>query len=94
MAEKSSKEIVERAQKLVALAQDDDTEEGRNAAMQVVRLMTQHDLVLIPKDEAERAMRVIEGAKDLAARVQKERMNGMILGGLLGFTMGGGKLGR
>jgi hypothetical protein len=86
MTKKDSAAVVEKVQKLVTLAQDDeDSEESRNAAMQVVRMLSENDLVIVPRADAERAERILAGARDLAKRVNEEGQKKLMLGLAVGF---------
>jgi hypothetical protein len=85
---KDYRDAIEKVRKLVKLAQSEDngepTEEARTAAVQAVRLMKEHDLVLLPQDELRRVEQRIEGLQ----RAMKEKsQKDMILGGLLGAVL-------
>ena len=95
MANPEPKAIVEKAQALLKLAADDpDSEESRTAAVKVIMLMKEHSLVLMPRSELEAMGKVIAGASELATKAEKEKLQNIMLGGALGFFLGGGKLGK
>lgn len=95
MSKAETKAVVEKAQALLRLAIDNpESDESRNAAVKVVQMMKEHDLVLMPKAEVEAIAKVVSGANELAQRVEKEKMQNILLGGALGFFLGGGKLGK
>lgn len=80
-----SKEIVSKVTKLVALAQSDNEEEARTAAMQAVRLMNEHKLTCVPQAELDSAMKFVEGARELARQTKEEGQKKMMIGAALGF---------
>jgi hypothetical protein len=90
----ASTEIVEKVQKLVALAQSQEkgeaTEEARSAAVQVVRLMKENDLVIVPKADLEAAHKAVEGAQLLRKEVKKAKRDGLVMG-FIGAQVLGGK---
>jgi len=74
--------IVEKVQKLVALANGADEDEARTAAMQAVRLMAEHELVCIPRSYVEGVKDHVERAlSEVRAKAEKDKM----LWGVLGF---------
>jgi hypothetical protein len=90
---KNPQEIVERVQKLVALAADGDsengTEEERTAALKAVRMIAQHELSIVNESEMENAKKLIGQARELAAKFKEEKNNSMLMGGLIGYFLGG-----
>jgi hypothetical protein len=88
----------ERLAKLVALAADGDgsSEESRNAAVQALRLMREHDLIIVSAAEHAAARASVGEARELIRKVQQRSAtrNTMIgVGiGLLASRMGIGKL--
>lgn len=87
----SQTEVLDRVGKLVALAQSDNEEEARTAAMTATRLMKEHKLVVIPQSEIDRIKTVIGEANQLAARYQGEANQKMMIGALAGFMFAGMK---
>jgi hypothetical protein len=85
---KTTTDIVERVQNLCRLAQNENENEARNAAMQAVRLMNEHDLAFVPKADLEKAMKAISGAQELAKQAKAESTKNMLLGGLIGAFVG------
>jgi len=95
MANKEPKEVVETVQKLLKLAADDpDSEESRTAAVKVVALMKENDLVLVPRSVIEEGMRKVGEATALAQKAEQEKVQNMLIGAAAGFFLGGGKLGK
>jgi hypothetical protein len=76
--------IVEKVQKLVALATSDNEEEARTAAVQAARLMSEHKLVVVPKEDVERAQAFVAGVQK---RAKEEKMSNMALGAVLGVFL-------
>ena len=83
----SNRNILEKVQGLVRLAQDGDDEENRTAAAQAVQLMKQYELVLVPKSEIERVERVVEEANKVVSEQRDERTKNMAMGALAGFVL-------
>lgn len=85
------KAVMTQLEKCLALAVDNENEnEARNAAMKAVHLMTDHDIVPVPKADIDRAKKFVEGAQALAKQVQGEKQKNMMIGGLIGFALAGG----
>jgi Protein of unknown function (DUF2786) len=91
-ASTTPKEILDRVGKLVALAQSDNEEEARSAAVQATRLMKDHRLVLVPQSEIDRIKTVIGEAQALAQKHESSATQKMMLGALAGFLVGNGKI--
>lgn len=85
----SSRDALEKVQKLIRLATSDNEEEARSAAIQATRLMKEHELVLVPRSEIERIEKVIGEAQSLAASSKQESMQKMMLGALAGYLFAG-----
>jgi hypothetical protein len=85
---KTTEDIVERVQNLCRLAQNENENEARSAAMQAVRLMNEHELAFVPKAQLEHAMKAIQGAQELAKQAKAESTKNMLLGGLIGAFVG------
>jgi hypothetical protein len=83
--------VLERVAQLVSLAQSDNEEEARTAAMQATRMMKEHRLVLIPEAEIERVKKVVGEAQALARTHEQGGTQKMMLGAVVGFLLGGGK---
>ena len=81
-------EVLEKVGKLVALAQSENEEEARNAAITATRLMKEHKLVLVPQLEIDRIKTVIGEATALAKRHEGEATQKMLIGALAGFMVG------
>ena len=75
---------LQKAQKLVALANSAEEEEARTAAVQLARLMKEEELVLVPKSEIDRVNKVIGDATALAKQQQSEGMKKMMVGAVVG----------
>ena len=93
---KDVEKTIETVQKLVALGVTEDggepTEEARTAAVQAVRLIHDNALVCVPKADMDRALKMVEGSKELARRAKAEGQKNMLLGAALGFVLGGKKI--
>jgi hypothetical protein len=94
-------QAVERFKKLaqLALSEDEDgesTEEARNAAVKAIELLADDDgeLIVLPKSELADLQQKVEGAQQSLARVKEAQTKGMMMGGILGFLLGKGGLGR
>lgn len=92
MASEETKKVVEKVQKLCALAGSDNEEEASTAALQAVRMMKEHKLSLIATEDLERAQKVIAGAQELQKRAEANATKKMALGALAGYLFAGGKL--
>lgn len=77
--------VVEKVKKLIALANDEETEEARTAAMKAAELIAKNQLVLLTKEEAENVSKVVEGAREVSARIDKASNQKMMLGMALGY---------
>jgi hypothetical protein len=89
-ANRPTKEIVDKANKLMALAvskgkDDAEDEEGRTAAMTAALLMAEHNLVLVDKAAIDRARTYVEG---IAQKAKDEKISNMAFGALLGVMFG------
>lgn len=80
----------ERLAKLVALAADGDgsSEESRTAAVQALKLMREHDLIIVSAEEHAAARASVGQARELVRKIQQQRatkntMVGVGLGVLL-----------
>jgi hypothetical protein len=81
---KDPQAVVEKVQKLVALAASADEDEARTAAMQAVRLMSEHELVCIPRSYVEGVKDHVDAAiRDVRAKAEKDKM----IWGVLGFLL-------
>lgn len=89
---KETRKIIEKVTKLVTLAQSAGEEEARTAAMQAVKLMHEHKLTPIPQEDLERAMKFVEGAKELANKNSSQKKKDMAIGAAIGFFLAGGKV--
>lgn len=78
------KDVVERVQDLCRLAQSDNENEARNSALKAVQLMNQHELAFVPRAQLESAMKTVEGAREMVKQAKQEKMQNMLVGGLLG----------
>lgn len=87
-------EIVEKVSNLMALARTEEkgepTEEARNAAVQACKLIEQNELVVVRKGDLEQAAKAVEGARAIRKAAQKEKREGMLLGGAIGLMLGRG----
>lgn len=84
---------VERVQNLLAKAQDDSAteEEARTSALLAVRLMRDHDLQVVSGSELEKMQLVVSESREIAAAAKAESRKNMVVGGILGYVLGGGK---
>ena len=95
MANKEPTEVVEKCRKLLKLAVDDpESEESRTAAVAVVQLMKENDLVLVHKDVIESSLKRVGEANELVRKAEAEKIQNMMLGAAAGFFLGGGKFGK
>jgi hypothetical protein len=78
-------DVLEKVGKLIKLAQSDNEEEARTAAMTATRLMQEHKLVVVPIDELERVQKLIGESQALAKRITDEGNNKLLMGLALGF---------
>jgi hypothetical protein len=89
----SGKQIIDRVQKLVNLAQSvedgEPTEEARTAAIQAVRLMNEHQLTVVPQVELENVQKVIAGAQAAMRKASSERTKNIAIGFGLSMLFGG-----
>jgi hypothetical protein len=86
---KDSKAIVEKVQNLgkLALSTDDKgepTEEARTAAVTVMRIIKENELVVVPRSEIQR---MIAGAAELETSKQAAQKN-LLMGVALGYFGG------
>jgi len=92
----ATKEVLEKIEKLVRLAESDNEEEARTAAMQAARLMREHELTVVPKAEFERAVSEMREVRKEIAGARSQKMGNIIMGAIGGFllakTLKGGKL--
>jgi hypothetical protein len=86
---KDVEQTIDRVQKLVALAQSDDVEEARTAAVQATRLIHEQKLVCIPEEALERMTKEVQGSRALAtAQAKAEGQKNLLIGLALGFFGG------
>jgi|SRR5579872_2511097 len=80
--------VLERVQHLVQLAvQNTEEQEARSAAMQAAQLMTEHDLVCVPRSQLEAAQKVVSGAQQLVKKAKQEKWTNMGIGLILGQVL-------
>lgn len=84
-----SKAIVEKVQNLGKLALSTDekgepTNEARNAAVQVMRIMKENELVVVPRSEIQR---MVQGVAELEA-AKAEKQKNLLIGVALGYFGG------
>jgi prolyl-tRNA editing enzyme YbaK/EbsC (Cys-tRNA(Pro) deacylase) len=101
---KDSVQTVEKFQKLAQLALSEEegepSEEARSAAVKAIQLLADKDeddqpvLVVIPRAELVSMKKKLDGAGASLSEVKKAQEKGMMMGGILGFMLAGGKLGR
>ena len=84
---KSPEDILEKVEKLVALASSAPEEEARTAAVTAAMLMHEHKLVCVPREVLERAKTVIGDAEKLVARAKSENRQQLLIGGLVGLFL-------
>jgi|HubBroStandDraft_3_1064219.scaffolds.fasta_scaffold00119_24 hypothetical protein len=80
--------VLEKAQKLVRLANSSEVEEARTAAVALARLMKEEELVLVPRSEIARIEKVIAGAQAMAHTQKGERNKTLALGAIAGVLLG------
>lgn len=89
---------VEKFKKLCELAVDDGASENekRNAALKAIEILAaeEGELLVIPRAELEALQIKVEGAEKSLAKVKEARQSGMMMGGVLGFMLAKGGLGR
>lgn len=83
----TTEEVIGKVNKLISLAQSDNEDEARNAALQAVRLMSEHKLSLVPKDDLDRAMKFVEGAREMARVAKEEGLKKLALGAVMGALL-------
>jgi len=83
----SDAKVLQKVHDLVKLAASGDTEEARNAAVSATKLMKEHELVLVPKAEIQRVEKMVEGAQALAKQYKDEKMQNMLVGGVVGLLL-------
>lgn len=88
-AEVDQAKVLERVAQLVRLAQSDNEEEARTAAMQATRMMKEHRLVLIPESEIERVKKVVGDAQSLARQHEQTGTRNLAIGAVVGLMLGG-----
>ncbi|HZZ54774.1 MAG TPA: hypothetical protein VFE26_10880 [Trebonia sp.] len=92
MSTKSKETVLEKATKLVALANSEEENEARTAAVQLARLMKSEELVLVPRSEIERVEKVIAGSIAKATEAKsaglKQVAVGAVIGALLSKSLG------
>lgn len=78
--------VLEKVKKLMTLAADDATaeEEARTAALQLVRLMRENELVPVPKSDFEKVQASVEGMQRQLNQAKAEANNKMFIGAALG----------
>jgi hypothetical protein len=84
-AAQKPQDVIEKVQNLVALAQSDNENEARNAALSAVRLMTEHKLAVVPQEDLEKAKAFVENAQKLLATAKDKKTQNMMMGAALGF---------
>lgn len=85
--------VLDKVGKLVKLAQaDDESEESRTAAIQACGLMKEHELVLVPMSEIQRAQSMLAEARELARKSEGEVNQKMMIAGIAGMMLGKGGL--
>lgn len=87
----SVNEVLDKVGKLVSLAQSDNEDEARNAALLATRLMKEHKLVLVPQSEIDRIKKVVGDSEALARKYEGEANQKMMIGALAGFLVAGMK---
>lgn len=88
MAANETAKVIEKVQKLITLAQDKDSEEGRNAAIQAINLMREHELVVIPQAELEKARKAVDIMQSRLKEVSDGAKKQQLIWGALGFLAG------
>ncbi|MDE3097027.1 MAG: DUF2786 domain-containing protein [Chloroflexota bacterium] len=88
-APKATQEVLAKVSSLVRLAQSDNEEEARTAAMQATRMMKEYRLVLIPEAEIERVKTVVGEAQALAKQHEAAGTQKMMIGAVVGVLLGG-----
>jgi len=82
--------VIEKAQKLLALAQDESNEaESRNAAIQLARMMSKEDLQIVSGSEMREAEKIVKAAKEAGAKAREEKVQNIFLGGIIGYMLKG-----
>jgi len=94
MADKTTPEtgskVIEKAQKLLALAQDESNEaESRNAAIQLARMMSKEDLQIVSGVEMREAEKIVKAAKEASTKAREEKVQNIFLGGIIGYMLKG-----
>lgn len=80
-------DVLKKVGALIKLAQSDNEEEARTAAMQATRLMAENKLVLVPQSEIDRIQKSIGEMKMMQAKSESEAQQKMLIGALLGWVV-------
>ena len=82
-------DVVKRVEELVALAtKNPEEEEARSAAVKAARLMQEHGLMCVSREDVERAKTVMGDAQEIIARAKKEKTTQMAIGAAIGLFLG------
>jgi hypothetical protein len=77
-------EVVDKVEKLIALATDNaNEEEARNAAVAAVKLINDAKLHLIPEADLENVLKAVDGAKRANERANGRMLIGLIIGAVV-----------
>ncbi len=90
-----TKKALKKVGDLVRRAQSptgDDDEEARNAAIGALALMKEHELVVVPRSELDRVNEQLRSVNEKIQAVSKEANMKMLIAGIGGLMLGGGKL--
>lgn len=85
---KDAADVMSKVRDLAALALSDDEEEARTAAVQAIRLLKKHEIVMLPKTELERLISRVEGAAQLEKVAKQEKLQNILMGALGGMLFG------
>lgn len=82
-----SNDVLKKVGALIKLAQSDNEEEARTAAMTATKMMAEHKLVLVPQAEIDRIQTTIGEMRKASAKFESEGQQKMLIGALLGFVV-------
>jgi len=89
---KDIREVMEKVRDLAKLAERDDSEEARNAAVKAIKLLRQHEIVMIPKHELEKMASKVNGAIEAERKINEQKTMNIVMGFVGGLLVGGKKL--
>jgi uncharacterized protein (UPF0147 family) len=82
-----TEKVMRKVVDLIELAADDtgSPEESRTAAVQAIKLMKEHELVVMPSADVENIKQIAGEARQLQRQAREQRNQNMMLGAIGGF---------